>query len=83
VRAARAAGRARPHALLRGHNDDFVTADETPCDRGADVADPDDCGEQLRGSPSLPGHVFFLVKLLKVCRNSLATSRGLITIGAS
>jgi hypothetical protein len=35
------------------------------------------------GRPSLLGHVFFLPKLLKIFRNSLATSRGLITIGAS
>jgi len=33
--------------------------------------------------PSLLGHVFFLLELLKICRNNLATSRRLITIGAS
>jgi len=35
------------------------------------------------GHPSLLGHAFFLLKLLTIWRNSLATSRGLITIGAS
>jgi hypothetical protein len=35
------------------------------------------------GRPSLLGHLFFLLKLLKIWPNSLATSRGLITIRAS